>query len=176
MKQTGLIHLYYGDGKGKTTAAMGLAIRCCGSGGRVFIVQFLKGDNSGERKVLETIPNISLQKGYEGIKFNKYMNEKEKEHVKQYYRKQLNIIRDIIQKQELQLLILDEIIDTVNLNFLEEKEIIRFLKNKPQSLEVVMTGRNPKESFVELADYVSNMQKIKHPFDNGITARKGIEM
>ena len=125
----GLIHIYCGDGKGKTTAAMGLAIRAAGREKKVFITQFLKSGKSGE----------------------------------------------IIKKNEYDLLILDEIIATINNGFIELEEVVNFLKNKPDTLEVVMTGRDPKEELIEIANYVTEMKCIKHPFREGIPSRIGIE-
>lgn len=175
MDTTGLIHIYCGDGKGKTTAAMGLAARCSGGGGKVLIFQFLKGNTSGERAALEQLSDITILEGYENIKFSRAMNPQEKEQAVEYYHKKFNEIVEMVQEKTFQLLILDEVIAAVNLGFLEETELITFIKRKPELLEVVLTGRNPSGSLLELADYVSNIEKVKHPFDKGIMARKLIE-
>ena len=154
----GLIHIYCGDGKGKTTAAMGLAIRAAGRKKKVFITQFLKSGKSGEL--------ISLEK----------LDEEEKLQAKIEHTKRFQEIKDIINKEEYDLLILDEIIATINNEFIELNDVIEFLRNKPKSLEVVMTGRDPKDELVELSNYVTEMKCIKHPFKEGIPSRVGIEL
>lgn len=171
----GLIHIYCGDGKGKTTCATGLAVRCAGSGGKVLWVQFLKKDTSGERRSLEQLGNITLLPGYENIKFTFTMTEEEKKQAILFYKKQLVEIEELVKKQFFDLLIMDEAVGAINTGMLEEEEVVAFLKEKPEGLEVVLTGREPSDQIVSLADYVTNMQKIKHPFDQGVRARKKIE-
>lgn len=173
--EQGLLHIYCGDGKGKTTCATGLAVRCAGAGGKVLWVQFLKKDTSGERKSLEKLPNITLLPGYENIKFTFSMTEEEKTQAASFYKRQLLEIRELVKKQFYDLLIMDEAIGAINTGMLEEEEVVTFLNEKPKGLEVVLTGREPSDQMVSLADYVTNMQKIKHPFDRGISARKMIE-
>ena len=171
----GLIHIYCGDGKGKTTAAMGLALRCAGAGEQVLVFQFLKGNTSSERNILKEIKNITLLEGYLTIKFSNKMTEQDKQDITEYYRKRFEEIVEQLNSKEHRLIVLDEIIATMNLGFLDEEVVIDFLKSKPESLEVVMTGREPGERLLELADYVTDMKKIKHPYEQGIQARKAIE-
>lgn len=171
----GLIHIYCGDGKGKTTAAMGLAIRCAGTGKKVMIFQFLKGNTSSERRILQEVSDITLLDGYETIKFVKNMTKTEKFETKAYYHKKFIEIINIIKQNKYQMLILDEIIAAVNYGFVEEEKLIEFLQNKPKELEVVLTGRNPSERVCKIADYITEMKKIRHPYDKGIGARNGIE-
>lgn len=173
--QTGLIHIYCGDGKGKTTAAMGLALRCSGGGGKVLIFQFLKPGNSGELKSLALLPQVTLLEGYKKIKFSKYMNEEEKVEATTFYTNRLEEIINKVQEEHYQLLILDEAIGAMNLGYIKEERILEFLKNKPNDLEVVLTGRNPSDKMIEIANYVSEIKKVKHPFEQGIQARKLIE-
>lgn len=175
MDTTGLIHIYCGEGKGKTTAAMGLATRCSGGGGKVLVFQFLKNDISGERKALGQLPNVTLLEGFKKIKFSKEMNRQEKEEAIQYYKQHLIEIEIKVKEEAFQLLILDEVIAAINLGFLEEREVVKLLNEKPEGLEVVLTGRNPSDKLQELADYISKIEKVKHPFDRGIKARKLIE-
>lgn len=175
MKDSGLIHIYCGSGKGKTTAAMGLAIRCSGGGGKVIVYQFLKDNTSGERNSLRQISNIKLIEGVEKIKFTFKMNETEKQELKAYYRNAFQEIQKLVNNETFHLLILDEILATISGGFLNENEVIAFLKRKPSHLEVVLTGRNPSETMMELADYISCIEKVKHPYEQGIGARKLIE-
>lgn len=171
----GLIHIYCGDGKGKTTSAMGLALRFCGAGENVLIFQFLKKDTSSERKSFGNLPDVTLLEGYPESKFVKNMTEAEKSAAKIYYDKKFTEIWNIIKQNKYRMLVLDEIMAAINYGFIEEERLIKFLKDKPEELEVVMTGRNPSEKICEIADYITEMKKIKHPYDKGIGARKGIE-
>ncbi len=173
--EKGLIHIYCGEGKGKTTSAIGLAIRCAGAEGKVLLFQFLKRDTSSERKCLEQIENIELINGYDKIKFSFKMTDEEKKNAKIFYLKTIKNIAEKVKKENFDLLILDEAINAINTFMIDEEEILNFLQNKPIGLEVVLTGRNPSKKLIEYADYVSEIKKIKHPFDKGISARKKIE-
>jgi len=175
--EKGLIHIYCGDGKGKTTAAMGLAIRAAGREKKVFITQFLKSGKSGELVSLEKLKEyITFLPGRPVNKFVWNMNDEEKMEAKREHTARFKEIKDIIKNEDYDLLILDEIIATINNGFIELNEVIEFLKNKPETLEVVMTGRDPKEKLIELANYVTEMQCMKHPFKEGIPSRVGIEL
>ena len=175
--EKGLIHIYCGDGKGKTTAAMGLAIRAAGREKKVFITQFLKSGKSGELVSLEKLKEyITFLPGRPVNKFVWNMNDEEKMDAKREHTARFKEIIDIIKNEDYDLLILDEIIATINNGFIELNEVIDFLKNKPETLEVVMTGRDPKEKLIELANYVTEMQCMKHPFKEGIPSRVGIEL
>ena len=171
--EQGLVHIYCGDGKGKTTCAVGLMIRCAGQGGRVLCFQFLKGDNSGERRILEKLEKVTLMSCYG--KFTSKMNEEEKLEAKTFYHNRFQQIITMVQQKEYDLLVLDEIMAAISAGFLEEKEVVHFLQNKPGTLEVVMTGRNPGEELLKLADYVTEMKLCKHPYEKGISARRMIE-
>lgn len=173
MKQ-GLIHIYCGDGKGKTTAALGLMLRALGRGKKVVFCQFLKSDNSGERRALEAFENITMTPCPNLIKFVFQMNEEEKKAAAQQcfesFRHAVLCASD-----GCDLLVLDEVFGAVSTGLLKEQELLAFLKEKPQGLEVVLTGRDPGADFLKLADYVSQIVKIKHPYDSGYAAREGIE-
>lgn len=173
--EQGLIHIYCGDGKGKTTSAAGLSIRCAGAGGKVLWVQFLKKDTSGERRSLEQLENVILLPGYVNIKFTFSMTEEEKNRAISFYKKQWMEIVGLVNKECFDLLVLDESIGAINTGMLEEEKVIAFLKEKPKGLEVVLTGRDPSPQITSLADYVTNMQKVKHPYERNISARKMIE-
>jgi len=170
----GLIHLYYGDGKGKTTAAMGLALRCLGAGLGVCVAQFLKSPGSSEIKALEGFPNFRYVGAEAPCKFVFQMDEAEKRETRE---NQSRILHSCIgYAPGTALLVLDEVVDAYNLGMIERDELLGFLKNKPEDMEIVMTGHNPPEELKKTADYVSEIKKIKHPFDTGVRARKGIEL
>lgn len=171
----GLIHIYCGDGKGKTTAAVGLAVRCAGRGNKVLLVQFLKSRNSGELYSLAKLPDIEVIRGKESKKFTFQMNEEEKHALLIEHNKMFEQVLEKIKNGGYSLLILDEVIGALNAKVFEMPKLIEFLRHKPENLEVVLTGRNPAPELVEIADYVSEMRKVKHPMDKGIMAREGIE-
>ncbi len=171
----GLIHIYCGDGKGKTTAAVGLAVRCAGRGNKVLLVQFLKSRDSGELYSLAKLPDIEVMRGKESKKFTFQMNEEEKHALLIEHNKMFEQVLAKIKNGGYSLLILDEVIGALNAKVFEMPKLIEFLRHKPENLEVVLTGRNPAPELVEIADYVSEMRKVKHPMDKGIMARGGIE-
>lgn len=171
----GLIHIYCGDGKGKTTAAVGLAVRCAGRGNKVLLVQFLKSRDSGELYSLAKLPDIEVMRGKESKKFTFQMNEEEKHALLIEHNKMFEQVLAKIKNGGYSLLILDEVIGALNAKVFEMSKLIEFLRHKPENLEVVLTGRNPAPKLVEIADYVSEMRKVKHPMDKGIMAREGIE-
>ena len=171
----GLIHIYCGDGKGKTTAAMGLAVRAAGSGLNVVLTQFMKGDNSGELNILKTVNNIQLVFCEKNFGFVWNMTEEEKQDAKREYTKQFDKAVRLAVESNADMLVMDEFMSCFELGFIDNEKALEFLKNKPEQLEVVLTGRNPSEELCALADYITEMKKIKHPFDKGINARRGIE-
>lgn len=171
----GLIHIYCGDGKGKTTAAVGLAVRCAGRGNKILLVQFLKSRDSGELYSLAKLPDIEIMRGKESKKFTFQMNEEEKHALLIEHNKMFEQVLAKIKNGGYSLLILDEVIGALNAKVFEMPKLIEFLRHKPENLEVVLTGRNPAPELVEIADYVSEMRKVKHPMDKGIMAREGIE-
>lgn len=175
MNTKGLVHIYCGDGKGKTTAAVGLSIRCAGGGGKVLFYQFLKDGSSSEINILKNIENIEVIDGYESAKFYNKMTDDEKIKSGIYYREKFNKIINMVKNKDYDLLVLDEIIYAVNLKYINSCDVVNFINLKPYGLEVVLTGRNPDDNIISCADYISEIKKIKHPFDNGIMARKLIE-
>lgn len=172
----GLIHLYEGDGKGKTTAALGLCIRFAGNGGTVVFTQFLKGNDSGELKILEQIEGIRLLRCERSFGFTFQMTREEKKEAAAYYSSHLKQVLETAVRKKAGLFVLDEIISAYNHRMIEQEVLLSFLKNKPEGMEVVLTGRGPAEELLALADYVTYMEKRKHPYDKGISARKGIEL
>lgn len=172
----GLIHIYEGNGKGKSTAAAGLAIRCAGCGFSVVYSQFLKNGTSGEIKILKEIPQIQVMICESGFGFTFQMDEDTRQKAGEAYRQLFLDVTEAAAKQHSRLLVLDEVLDAVNSGLLSEDIVTDFLEGKPEELEVVLTGRNPSEKLKTLADYITIMEKVKHPYEQGIPARTGIEM
>ncbi len=171
----GLIHIYCGDGKGKTTASIGLAIRALGRGYHVIFLQFLKWQETGEIAILNGLTNATVIRGTDlPHKFTWSLNEQEKslllEKHAEIFRKATSLCGS-----DKCLLVMDELIGTYDMGLIDREMVLDFLRNKPEGLEVVMTGRNPADELVALADYVSEVRKIKHPMDQGVIARDGIE-
>lgn len=173
MVGTGRIHVYYGNGKGKTTAAIGQIVRAAGSGLKVLFFQFLKNNSSSERVILEQIPNITCLPGRERVKFYNQMNATEKAELRHYNNKALDEIIKFCTSFDV--LLMDESLCAVQLGLLSEEKLLAFLKHKPRGLEVILTGHEVTERVMELADYATDMQKKKHPYEKGIMAREGIE-
>lgn len=171
----GMVHIYEGDGKGKTTAAVGLAVRCAGNEKKVLFTQFLKDGSSGELKMLKQMKPITVFSAAEKFGFTFRMTEEQKQKAAAYYTGYFHRITEKIQEENFTLLILDEIIDACNSGMVKEEELCSFLETRPTELEVVLTGRNPSKRLAEFGDYHSKIQKIRHPFDWGVGCRYGIE-
>lgn len=172
---TGCIHIYCGDGKGKTTAATGLALRASGTGMKVLFTRFLKNETSGELAVLDQLEGIEVLHLPKSFGFYQTLSQVEKEEMRQMYQSLWELVKRKVDQGAYQMLVLDEIMAALTYHVLEETDVIHFLQHKPKELEIVMTGRNPAEPLLALADYVSEIKKVKHPFDQGMMARKGIE-
>lgn len=170
-----MIHVYFGDGKGKTTAAVGLAARAAGSNMKVLFVQFLKTEFSGERHTLSHTENITLTFCPLELKFTFEMDEKEKLQAAKVFKGIFDSSVTTALTERYDMVILDEIFDVINNEMISEAEVFEFVANAPVSIEIIMTGHNPPERFIEAADYVTEFKKIKHPYDKGITGRIGIE-
>ena len=183
-----LIHIYEGEGKGKTTAAVGLAVRFAGTGGSVLFAQFLKKNNSGELKILQEIREVRLMLCERSFGFTFQMSPEETQEAAAYYSGYLHDVLAAARsmadmeteggnKEKTQgiLLILDEILAAYRQNMVDRQELLHFLEEKPENLEIVLTGRYPASELSALADYITVMEKKKHPYDKGISARQGIE-
>jgi len=176
MKETGLIHIYCGDGKGKTTAAMGLALRCAGRGFPVVVAQFLKDGTSGECRVLAKLDNVTLFAANPCGKFSWQLADDEKSRTAGALRRMFEAASGLAVKTNARLLVLDEVCGASAAGLLDERALLDFLDSKPKGLEVVITGRNPSDKLLGRADYITEMVKKKHPYDKGIAAREGIEL
>jgi cob(I)alamin adenosyltransferase len=168
-----MIHLYHGDGKGKTTAACGLAIRAAGSGMRVLFVQFLKDGKSSEIKALSALPGITILRPELYFGWFKTMTEEQKSELKECCCTMVRKIADAADAYDL--IVLDEAAPAYHHGLLDRAVFLDLLTKERNRREIVMTGRRPAPELRELADYITEMKKEKHPFDSGVTARKGIE-
>ncbi len=177
MERKGLVHIYTGDGKGKTTASIGLAIRAAGQGMKVLFIQFFKEDSvpSGEKDIFRNkIDNIELVRSNCRHPFFTG-DDTDAEEVRRLTREVFESAREKAMSGSVDLLVLDEMMGVLNGGWVETGKFLDFLKERPPHLEVVITGRNAPVEVVKAADYVTEMLMIKHPFDEGIPARKGIE-
>lgn len=168
-------HIYYGDGKGKTTAAIGLAVRAAGSKMKVLFVQFLKTEFSGERHILSHIENVTLTFCPLELKFTFDMDDKEKAQAAKIFKGIFDNAVTTALTEKYDMVVLDEVFEAINAHMLSESEVYEFITNAPSSMEIVMTGHNPPQKFMDCADYITEFKKIKHPYDRGITGRIGIE-
>ena len=172
----GYVHIYCGDGKGKTTAAVGLAVRAAGRGKKVLIARFLKTDDSGEVPVLGDIPGITVIPCKKTFGFYFQMTEEQKKEAALYYGGLFQTTSARAVEESFDLLILDEIMAAVNYKLVDEEAVINFIKTRPGKLELVLTGRDPSEAVAAQADYISEIRMVRHPYDTeGLPARMGIE-
>jgi cob(I)alamin adenosyltransferase len=171
--ESGLVQVYTGKGKGKTSAAFGLALRAVGRGLKVFIVQFIKGGfDYGELYVVDKLPGLKLKAFGRG----KFVSENrpDQEDIN-LAKKAFETAEDAIKSGEYDVIILDEINVALSLKLIETEKVLRLINNKPAQTELVLTGRNAPKEIVEAADLVTEMVEVKHPYNSGFKARKGIE-
>jgi len=174
----GYIQIYTGNGKGKTTASLGLALRALGRGWKVLIVMFTKGgDDYGE---LYSFTNLNekmkdklkiVQAGVDRVVYKNNQNSEDKKTVQEGW----NIAKKAILNNEYQLIVLDEANIAIDLSLINLDDVVDVLKNKPENLEIVLTGRNARPEIIEIAHLVSEIKPIKHYWNKGVKARKGIE-
>lgn len=166
------VQLYTGDGKGKTTAAFGQALRAAGHGRRVFIAQFMKGPSYGELQAVSAIPNIEVvQFGWEACIRREDVSEF---HI-QRSREGLETCERMVASRGCFLLVLDEILVAQWFGLVELEEVSGFISRHRHQAELLLTGRHAAPELIELADLVTDMSCVKHPFDSGVPAREGIE-
>lgn len=171
----GLTHIYHGDGKGKTTCAVGLSVRAAGSGKKVLFLQFLKGAESCELRMLEQLSGITVVRSRPHVGFTWEMTAEEKELVIEHHNRCLVQAWDGIMAGHYQMLVLDEILGAYQYDMIDQNLFRRLVEEKPEETELVLTGMNPPEWLIASADYISHIQKEKHPYDRGVEARIGIE-
>ena len=185
-----MVEIYCGEGKGKTTAATGLALRAAGRGRRVLFAQFLKDGRSGEIAMMRGFEEIEILLPGKFYGFLSGITDVQKEKLKEDAQKMFKEIRERVREMEFRdlysflpdeaepirgVVILDEIFHAVNAGLIEEEELLEFIRELPPEIELVMTGRNPSEKLLAAADYISEVINRKHPYDKGISAREGIE-
>lgn len=173
--EKGMIQVYCGNGKGKTTAAIGLAIRAVGRGKKVIFAQFLKGTKTGELEVLKQLSNVTVIRNPKELGFLSRMNDLEKREVTEFHNQTLEKIQKILLEEMIDLLVLDELTYPYIWNLIDKEKVEALILQKPEKLEIVITGREPDSFFLEHADYITDMQCIRHPYQKGIKAREGIE-
>jgi len=175
----GLVQVFWGNGKGKTTSSLGTALRACGNGFNVHLVQFMKnGADSLEQQIpgeiiaLEKFPNFS----YRRFGIGGWVVKKPTEEQIKACKEALDYVKESLQKEEFDIVIADEILYAVQLGLLTEDEIVELIDGKSKNKELILTGSHkPLEKVFEKADLISEIKKQKHPYDNGIMAREGVE-
>ncbi len=175
MVQKGLIHIYTGSGKGKTTAAMGLCFRAAGWGIRSAFIQFMKGQDTGELHAAEKFKDIMIFEQFGSSSFIKDRNSAEyREHL---LSAEKGLVRagELLKNNRFSIVVLDEILNLPSFGLVPENKIIELIMMKPQEVELILTGRGATAELIRLADLVTEMNEIKHYYSSGIIARKGIE-
>jgi cob(I)alamin adenosyltransferase len=169
----GLVHVFTGDGKGKTSAALGIALRAAGHGLRTHITFFMKGDYPyGEQKTLALLPDISVAR-FGSLEFVDPANVKPEE--KEQAGLALEDARRAVYSGRFDLVILDEVNVAAAWNLIDVKDVMRLIKEKPENVELILTGRYADKDVIAIADLVTEMREIKHPYKKGIPSRKGID-
>ena len=197
--EQGLVHVYTGTGKGKTTSSLGLALRAVGHNLRVCMIQFLKSGDTGELFAVERyVPNIKIVQcgkeafdekqlkifGFEDVEEKRHDNKLTEEEVyvflpdeeeREACRRGLELAKKIVMSGTIDVVILDEINCVMDKKLVSVDEVLDLIKHKPRHVELILTGRGAPEEILDVADYVSEIRRVKHPYDKGILARKGIE-
>ncbi len=176
--ENGLVQVYIGDGKGKSTAAFGLALRCYGCGGRALVLQFLKTWASGEVSAVQNLHDERFQvlrfESEHDLVFDD-PTELDMEYLQRDIKKAYAFALKAAADGTWDVLVLDEILWALQFKLLSLEEVLELIKTKSAATELVLTGRNAPEQVLALADYITNMQAMRHPYDKGLDARKGIE-
>ena len=170
-----MLQIYCGNGKGKTTASLGLALRGAGSQMKVHIIQFMKGNESSEWHALQFVPNITIQRCNKNYGFTADMTLQDKIEITQCHNDLLQKAETLLQTHQVDMLILDEFNNAYEYSLLDRKFADSMIFNRPKDIELILTGRNANPKFLAIADYISEITAIRHPFQKGIKARKGIE-
>ena len=170
-----MIQLYHGEGKGKTTAAVGGAIRAAGAGMQVVFGQFMKGNETAELAELKKIPNIDILRSDENFGFYFQMTEEQKKRLTDIHNQILEKMRQLAEQGKCDFLVMDELTYPINYNLIEKDPLYKFLEYNKDKIEIIITGRNPVPRLLELTDYDSEILCHKHPYERGKKARHGIE-
>ncbi|HHW58561.1 MAG TPA: cob(I)yrinic acid a,c-diamide adenosyltransferase [Clostridia bacterium] len=173
----GYVQVYTGDGKGKTTASLGLAFRAVGRGMKVIMFQFLKGMTTGELKTAELLkPNFEIRRFAESKKFTWEMTKEEFEELKQMVKEEYNELLETVKSGQYDIIIVDEVMAAIHSGLLTVEEIVRLIDEKPETVELILTGRSAPQAIIDKADLVTEMKEIKHYYKQGVPARVGIEI
>jgi len=173
-----MIHLYTGEGKGKTSAAVGQLIRAAGRGWTVIFAQFMKSGDTGELHVLRQMAEVEILRSQKEFGFYRTLGEEQKKELTDIHNKILDYILEAVQQRRCQMVVLDEITYPVTWGLLDQEKLLKLIKlfqKLPDGPELVMTGRNPADFLVDCADYLTRMDCVRHPYLQGIEAREGIE-
>ena len=174
--ENGLIQVYCGKGKGKTTAAIGLGIRALGNDYKVMMIQFLKHDTTSECKIIKALePDFKIFHFEKKRGFTWQLNEEEKQELRSETSNALKFASKVMDTGQCDVLILDELLNSVELGFATEEDVCTLLDNKSDDVELILTGRTLPDSIAQRADYISCIENIKHPMNKGVEARRGIE-
>lgn len=174
--ETGLVQIYCGNGKGKTTAAIGLGIRAIGSNLKVIMIQFLKNDDTGECATLKTLePHFKVFHFEKRRGFTWTLTDEEKAELKKEVGMAIKFAKKVMDTGECDVLILDEIFGAIATGYVGEEELCELIDGKSENVELILTGRDVPEEIAKRADYISKIEPVKHPMNKGIMARKGIE-
>jgi cob(I)alamin adenosyltransferase len=176
MSKNGLTIVYTGKGKGKTTAALGIALRASGYKKKICMIQFIKGswhygEMESSKRLEPEFEMVAIGKGFVGIIDDKSPKEDHQKIAKEAIR----ISNEKIQSGKYDIVILDEVNYAVNLNLISLDDVLNLIKSKPENVDLVLTGNYAKEEVIEVADLVTEMKEIKHPFQKGIKAKEGID-
>ncbi|MGQ0772799.1 MAG: cob(I)yrinic acid a,c-diamide adenosyltransferase [Nitrososphaerota archaeon] len=175
-KENGLVIVYTGKGKGKTTAALGMVLRAVGHNHKICMIQFIKGswhygEMSSSKRLEPEFELIAVGKGFVGI-----LDDKTPKDVHQKIAQEaIQISKEKILSEKYDIVILDEINYAINLGLIEMRQVLDLIKNKPQKISLVLTGNHVRQEIIDVADLVTEMKEIKHPFQRGIRAKKGID-
>ena len=176
MEKDGLVIVYTGKGKGKTTAALGIALRATGYKKRTCMIQFIKGswhygEMDSSKRLEPEFEMVAVGKGFVGIMDDKSPKEEHQKIAKEA----IKISNEKIQSGKYDIVILDEINYAINLNLISVDDVLGIIKSKPKEIDLILTGNHVKDEIINIADLVTEMKEIKHPFQKGIKAKKGID-
>lgn len=173
--ENGLVHVYTGDGKGKTTTALGLALRALGWGARVCMVQFIKGyPDIGEARFAREMGNRFIVRQF-AKDHKRAIGEESVLKRREAARRAMEFAQDVVSSGEFDLVILDEINNAMHYGLIEVEQTVSLIEQKPKHVELVLTGRSAPEQIIAVADYVTRMEPVKHPYESNIPARRGID-
>jgi cob(I)alamin adenosyltransferase len=174
--EVGYVQVYTGEGKGKTTAALGQGLRAVGRGLKVVMVQFLKGIESGELEAARRLePEFTIMRFAETKKFFWQLTEEEKAQLKEKVQQEMQRLEQLMKEGSCDVLILDEIMGVIHGGLVSVEQVCRLIDNRPRGMELILTGRDVPRAIADRADLITEMRNVKHYMDKGVPARKGIE-